>query len=83
MRTILHILILSLILCLTACSSDKESFVSLNFTNDILLPHTPVRSQGRTQTCWAYSMASLLESDYLVSNDDTVRLSVMYIVRQK
>ena len=83
MRTILHILILSLILCLTACSSDKESFVSLNFSNDILLPHTPVRSQGRTQTCWAYSMASLLESDWLASNEDTVRLSVMYIVRQK
>ena len=39
------------LLCLTACSSDKATIVDLQFTNDLLLPHTPVRNQGRTQTC--------------------------------
>lgn len=72
-----------LMLCLTACSSGKEQKVDWHFTTDLLLPHTPVRNQGRTQTCWAYSMASLLESDHLTSTQDTVRLSVMYVVRQK
>lgn len=73
-----------LALCLVACSSDKEPpMPDLKFTNDVLLPHTPVRNQGRTQTCWAYAMASLLESDRLSSCQDTVRLSVMYVVRQK
>ena len=75
--------IFCVLLCLTACSSDKDSPVEMVFTNDVLLPHTPVRSQGRTQTCWAYTMASLLESDCLSLNGDTVRLSVMYVVRQK
>lgn len=71
------------LLCLTACSSDKGNVVDLQFTNDILLPHTSVRNQGRTQTCWAYTMASLVESDWLAKGQDTLRLSVMYQVRNK
>lgn len=74
---------LGLFLCLVGCSSDKETFTELNFTNEILLPHTSVRNQGRTQTCWAYTMASMLESDLLTQRTDTIRLSVMYAVRQK
>lgn len=70
-------------LCLVSCAPDKEPTVVTKFTNDVLLPHTPVRNQGRTQTCWAYTMASLLESDRLALAKDTVQLSVMYIVRQK
>lgn len=75
--------ILGMVLCLMSCSSDKEMMVEKKFVNEVLLPHTPVRNQGRTQTCWAYTMASLLESDHLSSKHDTVRLSVMYVVRQK
>lgn len=75
--------LLGWLLCLTACSSDKEPEVVLHFTNERLLPHTLVRNQGRTQTCWAYAMSSLIESDYLAQGKDTVRLSVMYVVRQK
>ena len=72
------------VLFLSACSADKKSTdLDLTFTNEILLPHTPARNQGRTQTCWAYTMVSMLESDYLARTGDTVRLSVMYAVRQK
>ena len=72
------------VLCLSACSADKKNAeLNLTFTNEILLPHTPARNQGRTQTCWAYTMASMFESDYLMRTGDTVRLSVMYAVRQK
>ena len=77
------LLVLGVLLCLTACSTRKEEYVVLNFTNDILLPHTPVLNQGRTQTCWAYTMASLLESDLMANRSDTLRLSVMYAVRKK
>lgn len=77
------LLVLGALLCLTACSTRKEEYVVLNFTNDILLPHTPVLNQGRTQTCWAYTMASLLESDLMANRSDTLRLSVMYAVRKK
>jgi len=76
-------ILLGLLLCLSACSSDKEIVEELHFTDDIMLPHTPVRNQGRTQTCWAYAMASLVESDWLVASQDTLRLSVMYEVRKK
>lgn len=81
MKTIVYIL--GFLLCLTACSSSKEENFVFNFTNEILLPYTPVRNQGRTQTCWAYTMASMLESNRLSEGGDTVRLSVMYAVRQK
>lgn len=77
------LLVLGALLCLTACLTRKEEYVVLNFTNDILLPHTPVLNQGRTQTCWAYTMASLLESDLMANRSDTLRLSVMYAVRKK
>ena len=67
----------------SACSKhDQTMSLDLHFTNDILLPHTPVRNQGRTQTCWAFTMASMLESEYLATRQDTLRLSVMYAVRQ-
>lgn len=72
-----------LVLGLSACSTKTETPVSIDFEHDVLLPYTSVRNQGRTQTCWAYTMASMLESDLLTVRPDTVRLSVMYAVRQK
>ena len=77
------ILLVSLVLFLSACSTEKSTDFTLPFKNDTLLPYTSIRNQGRTQTCWAYTMASLLESDRLRMMSDTVRLSVMYAVRQK
>ncbi len=48
------------------------------------VPYTPALNQGRTSTCWTYASASLLESDWLAGHPgDTVRLSPMYMVRQK
>ena len=75
--------VFSSLLFLLGCSSGKNTDLNLTFTNEILLPHTSARNQGHTQTCWAYAMASMLESDYLARTGDTVRLSVMYGVRQK
>lgn len=67
-----------------ACTSGKMSpSVVHDFKNDTILPCTSVLNQGRTSTCWAYATASMLESDLLVARDDTVRLSVMFVVRQK
>lgn len=78
-----HSLLIGTLFYLTACSTGKKEHVVLNFTDDILLSHTPVLNQGRTQTCWAYTMASLLESDILAKSSDTLRISVMYAVRKK
>ena len=77
------ILLVSFVLFLSGCTAEKSTDLPLCFTNDVLLPYTSVRNQGRTQTCWAYTMASMLESEYLSRTSDTVRLSVMYAVRKK
>ena len=54
------------------------------FVPDAVCAHTPALNQGRTSTCWTYASASLLESDWLAGHPgDTVRLSPMYMVRQK
>ena len=78
-------LLLSLLSVVWSACSKQDQTMSFDhhFTNDILLPHTPVRNQGRTQTCWAFTMASLLESQYLAAYQDTMKLSVMYAARQK
>lgn len=69
---------------LSACSHPKKRLEEHTFTQDTLLAHTPVLNQGRTSTCWAYASVSLLESDWMAENqEDTVRLSPMYVVRQK
>lgn len=80
---VLKIYVFASVFFLPACSTEKSTDLNFTFTNETLLPHTPARNQGRTQTCWAYTMASMLESDYLSRSDDTIRLSVMYAVRQK
>lgn len=65
--------------CLFCLSAGAHTF-----TVDILYAHTPPLSQGLTSTCWAFASASLLESDWMVRKDgDTLRLSPMYVVRQK
>ena len=75
---------LSLLLCLAACSHKKQALEAHVFTVDTVCAHTPVLNQGRTSTCWAYALASLLESDRMATGvPDTVRLSPMYVVRQK
>ena len=68
---------------LSACSTKEKPESKLTFVDEIMLPHTSVRNQGLTQTCWAYTMASILESNHLSKTNDTIRLSVMYAVRQK
>lgn len=76
--------VLFLCLLLAACSSsDKPLLEEHTFTDETLCAVTPALNQGRTSTCWAYATASLLESDLLRRGGDTVRLSVMYAVRQK
>jgi bleomycin hydrolase len=71
------------LLAMVACSPVSEPSEEIKFVNETMLPHTSVRSQGRTGACWAYTMSSLVESEVLRNKKDTVRLSVMYPVREK
>lgn len=72
------------LLLLSGCLGNEKPAVPLHtFTNELVLPHTPVQNQGRTSSCWAFTTASLMESELLQRDQDTLRLSVMYAVRQK
>ncbi len=78
-RTLL-LLCFGLMLCL--CQSLAPTCAQ-SLTVDVLCPHTPPLHQGRTSACWAFATASLLESEWLRTHGDTLRLSPMYAVRQK
>lgn len=45
------------------------------------LPHTAIKSQGSTGTCWSFSTISLVESQYMKSSRSELDLSEMFIVR--
>ncbi|MBQ5722283.1 MAG: hypothetical protein IIV67_08345, partial [Bacteroidaceae bacterium] len=49
---------------------------------DVILPHTGIKSQGRTTHCWAYSMCSLIESELLAS-DTSCALNPLYFAAHK
>ena len=72
-------------LALPAFSQDaakkEEKQDAYQFTNEIVLDHTSVKSQDRTSTCWCWSTTSLMESEAIRKGHEPVDLSPMYTVR--
>ncbi len=58
-----------------ACSRQPE-----HLTTEVLLPFTPVKNQGTSQTCWAYAMLSAIETEH-ICRGDSIHLSVAFIAR--
>ena len=50
------------------------------FRTEVMNRYTPVKDQGRSQTCWAYAMLAAIETEHL-TRGDSVHLSVAYAVR--
>ncbi len=59
--------------------ADKKS-VGYEFTDEIVLPTTPVKDQYRSGTCWSFSGISFLESEMLRLGKPEVNLSEMFVV---
>lgn len=72
----LFLLTLALALLLTGCKPKVQH----TFTHEVLLPITPVKNQGKTETCWAYAMLATIETEHLLRGD-SVNLSAVYIAR--
>ena len=68
--------LLATLILLAACSRKQQH----TFTNDLLLPMTPVKNQGKSELCWAYAMLATIETEHLVRGD-SVNLSPVYIGR--
>ena len=58
---------------------DKKE-VGFEFTDEIVLPVTPVKDQYRSSTCWSFSALSLFESEMLRLGKPEVDLSEMFVV---
>lgn len=52
----------------------------LQFTDNIVLPATPVKNQYRTSTCWSFSALSFLESEMLRQKKPVTDLSEMFVI---
>lgn len=51
------------------------------FTDEVRLPMTPVKDQGRSSLCWVYAMLATIESEH-IGQGDSVNLSADYVARQ-
>ena len=51
------------------------------FTDEIKLPATSVKNQGKTGTCWSFATTSFLESELIRMGKGPMNLSEMYSVR--
>jgi bleomycin hydrolase len=59
-------------------SEEKSPY---EFTVEKQAPHTPIKNQYRTGTCWCFSTISFLESELLRMGKGEVDLSEMFVVR--
>ncbi len=74
-KTNILLIILAAALCL-GCGRKTPR----EYTNDLLLPMTPVKNQGKSELCWAYSMLATIETEHILRGD-SVNLSAVYIGR--
>ena len=67
---------------LTAChhATTADHQQENPFTDEVRLKTTPVKDQGRSETCWAYAMLATIETERLMLGD-SVNLSPHYPVR--
>lgn len=62
----------------TAVEDVKEGYV---ITEVKTIPHTSVKDQNRSGTCWSYSGISFIESESMKLGYDSLDLSEMFIAR--
>ena len=68
--------LLSVIMLLATACTQKPTGLKA----DLLLPVTPVKSQGGKATCWAYAMLATIETEHILRGD-SVHLSVAFVER--
>jgi bleomycin hydrolase len=79
MKYLAAISILLLFSGLNVIAQEKKDS-GYKFTLIKELPHTPVKDQYRTSTCWSFAGASFMESEILRIGKPEVDLSEMFIV---
>ena len=65
---------LLILTALAGCVEQKPK----TFTMEVLNRMTPVKDQGRSQTCWVYAMLAAIETEHLMRGD-SVNLSAAWV----
>ena len=79
--TSLILFALALIISFAIVGDPNDTF-PYQFKTEIEIPHTAVKSQDSTGTCWSFSAISFLEAELLRMKKGKYDLSEMFIVRQ-
>lgn len=61
-------------LFIVACTQEAVH----HFTHEVMNRMTPVKNQGKSQTCWAYAMLAAIETEHIMRGD-SVNLSAAYV----
>ncbi len=72
---------LALVMALPSSCRQREAAPG-RFTVEVINGHTPVKDQGRSESCWAYAMLSAIETEHIMRGD-SVHLSVDYAIRMR
>jgi len=73
-----------IILCINGeykAQSSKKDGEIYRFSIVKQIPHSPIKNQQKTGTCWSFATISFLESEIIRKTGNIVDLSEMYIVR--
>jgi len=61
-------------------TTAKKEVKGYHFTDEIVVPHTSVKNQYRSGTCWSYSTLSFVEDELLRTTGKKYSLSEMFCV---
>lgn len=73
-------IVVLLFFCNTAIQAQEKKDTSYKFNLIKELPHTSVKDQNRTGTCWSFASSSFIESELLRIGKPEVDLSEMFLV---
>ena len=72
---------IAIILSISLSAAVAQDYSGYGFKKAVELKNTPVKSQGRTGTCWSYASTSFIESEIIRLGGDALDLSEMYFAR--
>lgn len=73
------LLALAIVFSMPANVSAQKSVYQI--TDDVVVPHTSVKNQAQSGTCWCFAGVGLIEAEILKKYNVEIDLSEMYLVR--
>lgn len=73
------LLALAIVFSMPANVFAQENFYQI--TDDVVVPHTSVKNQAQSGTCWCFAGVGLIEAEILKKYNVEIDLSEMYLVR--